>query len=114
MPASLGTRSKNGLRYERRPQGNDTRGYTRDLGMTKLVTASITFTASNGRATGANGTFPTTGFVVNDPVWIESGAVLNAGAFFTITGFDATNQSYLVLDPPPKNEGPLTVTIRTP
>jgi len=111
MP-SLGTCSKQGLKYERLAQGHETRFHTRDLGMTKLVTASITFTSSNGNATGANGTFPTTGFVVNDPVLIE-GANLNNG-FFTITGLDATNQSYLVLDPPPKDEGPVTVTLRTP
>ncbi|MFZ3238752.1 MAG: hypothetical protein WA417_01225 [Stellaceae bacterium] len=90
MP-SLGTRTKQGLKYERLAQGSMTRTYTRDLHMTKLVSASITFTSSNGRATGANGTFPTTGFVVNDPMLIE-GANLNNG-YFTITGLDATNQS---------------------
>lgn len=107
-----GTRSKQSLRHERVDQGHMTRTLTRDLGMTKLVTASITFVSATGRATGANGTFPTTGFIAGDDVLIE-GADLNNG-YFNITGLDPTNQSYLVLDPPPANEGPLTVTIRTP
>lgn len=112
MPVNLGTRSKRGLKFERWEEGNDTRSHTLDRGMTKLVSASITFTASNGRATGANGTFPTTGFIVNDPVLI-AGANLNNG-FFTITALDGANQAFLVLDPLPKNEGPLAVTLRTP
>jgi hypothetical protein len=112
MPPGVGTRTKRSFRQERVTQGHMTRTFTRDLGMTKLVTASITFTSSNGRATGANGTFPTSGFIVGDDVLIE-GANLNNG-YFHITGLDATNQSYLVLDPPPANEGPITVTLRTP
>jgi hypothetical protein len=112
MP-SLGTRTKSGTTQERLAQGSNTRAFTRDLGMTKLVTASLTFDATLGRVTGANGTFTST-FAVNDPVWIEAGAVLNEGALFTITGLDATNAGYLSLDPPPKTEGPLTVTLRTP
>jgi hypothetical protein len=106
----MGTRTKQSLHYERLDQGAQTRTLTRDLGMTKLVTASITF--GSNRATGANGTFPATGFAVNDPVLVE-GANLNNG-YFTVTGLDGTNHAYLVLDPPPKTEGPLTVAIRTP
>lgn len=107
-----GTRTKQGFRQERVDQGHMTRTFTRDLGMTKLVTASITFTSATAEATGANGTFPTTGFKVGDDVLIE-GANINNG-YFHITGLDGTNQSYLVLAPPPANEGPITVTIRTP
>jgi hypothetical protein len=113
MPARLGTRTKSSLKYERLAQGNDTRGYTRDIGMTKRVTASLTFASAGATLTGANGTFTST-FAVNDPVWIEAGAVLNEGAFFTVTALDTVNAAYLVLDPPPKDEGPLTVTVRTP
>ena len=113
MPASLGTRSKSGFKYERLAQGNDTRSYTRDLGMTKRVTASLTFASAGATLTGANGTFTGT-FAVNDPMWVENGAVLNQGAFFTITGLDAVNAAYLTLDPAPKDEGPLTITVRTP
>ena len=109
MPSPMGTRTKATLHYERVDQGAETRFHTRDVGMTKNVTASITF--GSGNATGANGTFTGT-FAVNDPVLIE-GANLNNG-FFTITALDATNAAYLTLDPPPKAEGPLTVTLRTP
>ena len=110
MPSPLGTRSKSTLHYGRIDQGTQTRMPSHDLGMTKLVTASITF--GSGNATGANGTFPTTGFAVNDPVLVE-GANLNNG-YFTITALDPTDQSFLTLDPPPKAEGPISVTIRTP
>ena len=49
---------------------------------------------------------------VNDPVLVE-GANLNNG-FFTITALDPTNAAFLTLDPPPKNEGPISVLMRTP
>ncbi|MGH7090309.1 MAG: hypothetical protein ACREFQ_15540 [Stellaceae bacterium] len=77
--------------------------------MTKRVAASITF--GGGNATSANGTFANT-FALNDPVLVE-GANLNNG-FFTVTGLDILNSSYLTLNPPPKAEGPITVTLRTP
>lgn len=111
MPGGLGTRTAATLAYEKIDQGHETRFHTRDKGMKKNVTASITFTASNGRATGANGTFTTT-FAVNDPVMIQ-GANLN-DSYFTVVALDAVNAAYLQLDPPPKDEGPLTVTLRTP
>ena len=111
MPDEIGTRTRNNFAYERVDQGAETRTHTRDLGMTKNVTASLTFAAATGRATGANGTFTAT-FAVNDWVLVQ-GAALNNG-FFTVTGLDAVNAAYLVLDPPPKNEGPLSVTLRTP
>jgi hypothetical protein len=109
MPINLGTRRQSNLRYERMPQGSMTKTYTRDVGMTKNVTASITF--GGGNATGANGTFANT-FAVDDPLLIE-GANLNNG-YFTVTALDGVNNAYLTLDPPPKAEGPITVTIRTP
>lgn len=109
MPPRLGTRTQQSMRKERIDQGSDTRALTRDLGMTKNVTASITF--GSGKATGASGTFTGT-FAVGDPVLID-GALLNNG-YFTVTGLDATNAAYLTLDPPPKAEGPLSVTLRTP
>lgn len=49
MPPSLGTRLKQGFKYERLAQGAETRTHTRDLGLTPLVSASITF-SSSGRA----------------------------------------------------------------
>jgi hypothetical protein len=109
MPINLGTRTKQTLHYGRLDQGADTRSRNQDLGMTKRVTASLTF--GSGQVSGANGTFANT-FAVNDPVLVE-GASLNNG-FFTVTGLDGTNNAFLALDPPPKAEGPITVTLRTP
>ena len=73
--------------------------------------ASITFVSASGQTQAANGTFANT-FAVNDPMLIE-GANLNNG-FFTVLALDTVNSSYLTLDPPPKDEGPITVTMRTP
>lgn len=111
MPEGLGTRTSVEIAKERIDQGHETRFHTRDKGMTKNVSASITFASGTGRATGANGTFTNT-FAVNDPVLV-GGANLNNG-FFTVQALDGVNAAYLVLDPPPKDEGPLTVTMRTP
>lgn len=108
MPA-LGTRVRQNFHNERNEQGSMTKSYTRDLGMAKLVQGvSATFSASSGEISAANGTFAT--FAVNDDVTIE-GANLNNGDFH-VTGIDSVNQSYLVLDPPPKNES-ATVTVRS-
>lgn len=110
MPDSLGTRTSQNVARGRIEQGHETRFHTRDKGMKKNVTASITFAAATARATGANGTFTGT-FALNDPVLV-GGANLNNG-FFTVTGLDGVNGAYLVLDPPPKDEGPISVTLRT-
>lgn len=110
MADKLGTRTRQGLQYERNESGSETRTHSRDVGMTKYVVASITF--GSGAATGASGTFTPPSFAVNDPLLV-GGALLNNG-FFTVTGLDAINAAYLTLDPPPKAEGPLTVTLRTP
>ena len=109
MPVNLGTRVKQTLRYERIDQGSETRSRNQDPGMTKLVTASLTF--GSGQASGANGTFANT-FAVNDPVLVQ-GANLNNG-FFTVLALDTANNSFLTLAPAPKDEGPITVTLRTP
>lgn len=111
MPENLGTRTSVEVARERIDQGSDTRTRNQDKGMTKKVTASITFAAATGRATGAGNTFLNT-FAVNDPVLV-SGSLFNNG-FFTVTALDGGGNAFLVLDPPPKNEGPLTVTLRTP
>jgi hypothetical protein len=111
MPINLGTRSKALNRHERTDQGTDTRSRNTDHGMSKLVTASVTF--GSGQVSGANGTFAA--FAVYDPILVQSTAgSLNDGCFFTVTAIDTVNQAYLTLDPPPKAEGPLSVTIRTP
>jgi|SRR5579863_10238587 len=109
MPPHFGTRSIQTHRQLHQPGGSIDRSLNTDHGLTKNVTASITF--GSGRATGANGTFTST-FAVGDTVMIE-GSVLNSG-FCTVNGLDATNAAYLTLDPSPKTEGPIMVTIRTP
>jgi hypothetical protein len=106
----FGTRSNSRQRQIHPPGRSITRSQNTDRGLVKNVTASITF--GGGNAAGANGTFPTNSFVVGDTVEVF-GAALNSG-FFTVNALDGANQSFLSLDPPPKAEGPITVTIRTP
>lgn len=110
MAIELGTRTQQNFRKGHPEGGSQTRGLTRDVGMTKNVTASLTF--GSGNITGANGTFPTSGFAVGDPLLVEN-TNLNNG-YFTITALDGTNQSFLTVDPAPKAEGPLSATVRTP
>lgn len=109
MPVSIGTRTAATLRKERIDAGSDTRSHRCDLGMTKNVTASLTFT-TDGKITGANGTFTAT-FAVGDPVLVQK-TNLNNG-YFTVTALDGVNAAYITVDPPPKAEGPLSTTIRT-
>lgn len=109
MGQSIGTRSQQGLTRERPDQGHETRTHTRDKGMSKNVTTSLTFTASTARIAGSNGDFAA--FGLNDPLLV-GGVNLNNGEF-TVTGLDATNQAYLTVDPPPKDEGPIAGTVRT-
>lgn len=93
------------------PDGrSDTRRRDGDIGMSKRVVASVTFVNSTTKqAQAANGTFAA--FSANDIVFVQ-GANLNNGTFY-VTGIDSTNHAYLVLDPSPKNEGPITVVIQT-
>lgn len=107
MADALGTRTRQNFENERNAQGSETRSNTRDPGKSKRVVTSVTFTASNGRATGSNGDF--TNFKIEDSVLI--GATLLNNGFFSITGLDGVNSAYLVLDPPPKDEGPIANTI---
>ena len=83
---------------------------TEDVGMTKNVSANCTFAPAAAEIQAANGTF--VAFVTNDDVMVE-GAELNNG-FFRVTGIDVVNHAYLTVDPAPKTEGPILVTIRTP
>jgi hypothetical protein len=109
MP-NFGTRTIATRRQLHPPGGSLHSSQNTDPGMSKRVTASITF--GGGNATGATNTFAPPSFALWDTVEVL-GANLNAG-FFTVTGLDAVNAAYLTLDPPPKSEGPITVTIRTP
>jgi hypothetical protein len=111
MPENRGTRVRQNFARERIQQGSINGGYSRDVGLVKNVSASITFSASSSELQAADGTFAST-FAAGDDLMVE-GASLNNG-FFRVTGLDATNSAYLVVDPPPKDEGPITVTVRTP
>lgn len=106
MP-SVGTRTRANQLHIEPAATSMTRSYTRDVGMSKLATASMTF--GSGKVSAANGTFAS--FVAGDLVLAE-GVSLNNG-YFTVTAIDGTNQSFLTLSPPPKSEGPLTATVRT-
>jgi hypothetical protein len=109
MPYRIGTRTKVNQQHGHIQQGSMTKFYTRDVGLTTNVTASITFTANT--MTGANGTFLNTLWPVNAPIFVE-GVNLNNG-YFTITGLDNTNSAFLTVDPSPKAEGPISATVRT-
>lgn len=106
MPA-LGTRTRQNFQYGHPPSEQNDRGFSPDLGMTKRVVASITFTASNGRATGASSTF--TNFAGGDRVRINDTASNNG--VFQVTATDA--DTYIALDLPVKEEGAITCEIRT-
>jgi hypothetical protein len=110
MTLRMGTRQLQGFRREHPHTSALESGMTRDVGMSKRVVTSATFTASNGRITGSNGDF--SAFASGDPILIQ-GSATNDGERI-VTGIDATSHAYLVLDAAPKNEGPVSVTVRTP
>lgn len=109
MVTTLGTRTRPSRQKMYPDQGSRTLSRNTDKGMTKRVSASLTFTASDGKATGASATF-TGNFAVGDPLQI-SGTNRNNG-FRAIIATDG--DTYLILDPPPKDEGPVTCVMRTP
>lgn len=102
-----GTRTRQLPLHTRAPQGDLTRSFTRDVGMSKLASGSFTF--GSNEVSGANGTFAA--FALNDVLLVE-GTNQNNGNF-TVIGLDSVNQAYLTLDPPPAAEGPVTSTVRT-
>jgi hypothetical protein len=109
--AAYGTRKlPSGVNTRLPPGEAPNNALTRDIGMTKLVTASVTFSASTGEVTAASGTFVS--FSVRDAI-VVLGSAGNDG-FYTVLGIDTVAATYLLLSPAPKNGGPETVTIRTP
>lgn len=98
-----GTRTRQNQALTTEFSNGMTRGFTRDVGMSKNVSASLTF--GSGQATAASGLGV---FAVNDLVLVEN-TNLNNG-FFTVTSVAA---GALGLQPPPKAEGPISATIRT-
>lgn len=103
----FGTRFYATTRNNHPYHGSENGSLTRDPGMSKIATASVTF--ASGQLQAANGTFPT--FAINDEIRV-AGSNLNNGVFL-VTGVDVTNRAFLAVDPAPKAEGPLTVTVRT-
>ena len=109
MATELGTRIKATSSQTHSSSKTISEGFTRDVGLAERVVASLTFTASNGRVTGSNGTFAA--FAHGDPITIR-GTNLNNGEY-QVAGIDATNHAYLVLDWPCKDEGPITCEVRS-
>ena len=105
-----GTRTKQNFAYIHPCEQSVNGSLTRDVGMSKNVTASITFVAGGtNQLQGANGTF--NNFVADDMILVE-GTNLNNG-IFTVTAIDGTNHAFLTVDNPPKAEGPVTATVRS-
>ena len=108
MPVAHGTRQPYGLRKERIDQGHQTRSHTRDVGMSKNVTASITFVGGGtNQLQAAGGTFAA--FAAGDEILVEN-TNLNNG-YFKVISTDASTQ--LTVDPPPMAEGPISAVVRT-
>lgn len=105
--AELGTRLKQSFQYGHPPSQRLDRGLTQDLGMTKRVVVATTFTAVDGRATAASATFAN--FAVGDRLRINDTASNNGE--FQVVATDA--DTYIQLDLPVKDEGPVTAEIRT-
>jgi hypothetical protein len=107
MP-SVGTRKRADVQWSNPPQGKMTKFLTRDLGMSKLVSASLTFVNSTTKQVqGAASTF--TNFAVGDTILVE-GTNLNNG-YHNVIATDTS--TYLTLAASPQNEGPISCTIRS-
>jgi hypothetical protein len=110
MSASTGTRTRQNVQKTATPSESESSTHTRDVGMTKNVTASCTFVNSTTKQVqAANGTFAA--FALNDLILVERTNHNNGD--FVVTAIDTVNQAYLTLAPSPSNEGPLTATIRS-
>lgn len=109
MPPNFGTRTRRNVAHERVSQSRPNSVTTRDVGMTKLISASITF--GSGQLLAANNTF--TSFAVGDGIVVENAPEAVCG-FYTVTGIDVISATYLIVDPPPQAAGPVSATVRTP
>ena len=110
MPASLGTRTKQSRQTTRADQGSMTRSLNSDPGMTKRLAGSLVYSGANARISAFNGAFGA--WAPGDPV-LSEGTSLNNG-YFRVASIDPTNAAWLVVDPPPKDEGPVSAVVRTP
>ncbi|HEX9489789.1 MAG TPA: hypothetical protein VF930_05860 [Stellaceae bacterium] len=107
----IGTRQLQTTRQTHAATRSSNLGYGLDPGMSKRVTASITFVDSaTNQLQAANNTF--TPFAVGDNIRVD-GANLNNTIEAVVTAIDATNHAFLTLaDVGVKNEGPITCTVR--
>lgn len=106
----LGTRTKSGFSNNHPAGGSLSRADHKNPGASKRVSVTATFTASDGKVTGSTNDFAA--FVVGDDIQVR-GVASNQG-LFRITAIDGSNHAFLVLDPKPKDEGPIAASIRTP
>lgn len=107
-PYMRGTRTSQTTLQGASTSSGVTRSLNTDKGLNKLVTAAITFVAASKQLQAANGTF--NNFAVNDAILVE-GTNLNNG-IFTVAAIDAVNHAFLTVINPPKNEGPLSASVR--
>lgn len=113
MPPSVGTRTKSSFQLEHPASAPAVAtSYTRDIGMMKRTTpANTTFTAASSQISGVNGDLAN--FVVGDRVVVRGTSGINDGEH-AVLGIDSVNHAFIVVDPPPKNQGPIAgVEIRT-
>jgi hypothetical protein len=109
---SIGTRGYSRNRQERVDQGQMTRTLDRDPDAMKLMEdITVSFVAASAQIQSTAGIFDFA-FVAGDDLLVE-GANLNNG-YFHVIAVGEPSFSYLLVDPPPKDEGPLMVTLRTP
>lgn len=108
MAIELGTRQKQSFHNSHPPTGSQTKSFTRDVGMSKNVTASLTFVPGSSQIQAAATTFAA--FAAGDEILVE-GTNANNG-YFHVTATDASTQ--LTVDGNVKTEGPITATVRTP
>lgn len=107
-----GTRTRATIAYNHPPSVRLDRKQSSDLGNRAQVTASITFVNSaTKQLQAANGTFPVAAWPVGLDIEV-TGTSLNNG-IFRITANDGANGAFLTVDNSPKNEGPLTATVRS-
>lgn len=100
-----GTRSNNQMWNSRPEVQLPNNKQTRDLGMSKRVLPSATFSGSTISDPATNFSV----FAVNDEI-VLMGSALNNGTRTVLT----VGSSFITVDWPVKTEGPISVEIRTP
>ena len=108
MPSSVGTRSRANREAGRPTQSRPNGTSTRDIGMSKLVGGSFTYTTAPPQIVSIAGTF--SAFAAGDVIEVTgNGSDLG---FYNVTAV-AGDGSALTVDPPPVAAAGVTSTIRT-